>query len=71
MSYPIFVIEISQRPVEIVAGNRFQLSDKERGALITEKKKHRKELQKRYGSDWKRYLNVPEKSVGSSVHWTF
>lgn len=71
MSYIPKVDEMSERPIIHVSGNRFQISDSDRGKLITAKKKHRKILQKRYGAGWKKHLNVPEKTLASSAHWTF
>jgi len=68
MSYLQPYIEIGHRPIEVVKGNRFELSAKERGELYTAKMKHRKELQKRYGRDWKRHLNVPERSIVKAIH---
>lgn len=36
----------------------FKKSNKEKGQLITEKKNLRKALQAKYGTEWKRFLNV-------------
>jgi len=55
---PVFAVDMAQRPIEVVKGNRFEKTAKERGELYTAKAKHRKELQQYYGRDWKRHLNI-------------
>jgi hypothetical protein len=42
----------------------FKKTDKEKGELLTIKKKHRKLLQETYGKSWKKHLNIPEKEIG-------
>lgn len=49
----------------------FEQDPVERGKTITAKKQHRQSLQKVYGRQWKNHLNVPEKSIGFSIHHTF
>lgn len=66
-----FIALMRERPIIETRGNRFQLSATERGKLLTAKASHRKELQKRYGYGWKKHLNVPEKELASSFHWSF
>lgn len=68
---PTYVAEMRERPVERVSGDRFKMCDKDRAKLMTAKYKHRKELQKFYGPSWKKHLNLPEKSIGKSVHVSF
>lgn len=64
-------IETKFRPIERPRGNRFQMSASDRGKLLTAKLRHKKELRRVYGKDWKKHLNVPEKSLGKSVHISF
>lgn len=43
---------------------------KERGRVLTAKYKHKAILQKFYGSDWKKHLNIPAHST-QTIHATF
>ena len=65
---PIYIAEMSERPVLVQSSNRFYIPAKERGQLLTAKANHRKLLQKHYGPSWKRHLNVPEKELPQSIH---
>ena len=49
----------------------FEQSPKERGRVLTAKLRHKEELQKHYGPDWKNHLNIPSRSVGVISHVSF
>ena len=68
---PIYVASMSERPVINHSSNRFYIPEKERGQLLTEKGRHRKELQSHYGKDWKKHLNIPGKGIEKPIHITF
>jgi hypothetical protein len=48
----------------------FEQDAKERGKTLTAKWHHRQELQRQYGPDWKKHLNIPSRSL-PTVHLTF
>lgn len=49
----------------------FEQSPKERGKTLTAKLRHKEELQRYYGKDWKNHLNIPTRSVGVISHVSF
>lgn len=48
----------------------FEQDPKERGKVLTAKLRHKEELQRHYGNDWKNHLNIPSCS-GYYIHSTF
>lgn len=55
----------------IVNRNVFKQTSVERGAAYSAKMQHRQEMRKAYGTKWKKFLNVPEKSIGGSLKMSF
>lgn len=49
----------------------FKQDAKERGKTLTARLRHKEELQRHYGSDWKNHLNIPSRSVGVISHISF
>lgn len=43
----------------------FAKSKEEKAKLATLKMQHKKKLQKEFGADWKKHLNIPSESVGT------
>ena len=60
-------------PALTVTINReeFHQTPIERGAAYTEKAKLRKQLRAAYGANWKKHLNVPEKTLGTPMKMQF
>ena len=55
----------------IVDRSEFRQTATERGEAFTAKARHKKELRQAYGVNWKKHLNVPEKSIGEPLRMSF
>lgn len=51
--------------------NVFHQTPKMRGEAYTAKQHHKEELRRYYGENWKRHLNVPEKSLSIPIRHSF
>lgn len=51
--------------------DEFHQTPIERAAAITAKSNHRDDLRQAYGRDWKKHLNVPEKTLGKPMKMQF
>lgn len=49
----------------------FKQTKEQKGALLTAKEAHKAELRRYYGSNWKRHLNTPERSLGAPIRHSF
>lgn len=49
----------------------FEHSIEELGVLITLKKKNKKERKEIYGKNANKHLNIPSRSIGKSIRFTF
>jgi hypothetical protein len=49
----------------------FEHSTEELGKLLTLKKKNKRERKQVYGKDANKHLNIPSRSIGQSVRFTF
>lgn len=63
MAAPSYLITIDRKV--------FKQTAVERGDAYTVKANHRKELQRVYGPQWKKHLNVPEKKIGEPLRMSF
>lgn len=68
---PTFIAQMQERPIEKPDQTRFEIPKKDRDKLITAKINHRKELRDYYGNNWRRHLNVPAKSLGKPVRFSY
>lgn len=57
--------------VHIIDRKNFEQSPTERGKAYTAKIRHNRELRERYGKGYKKFLNVPEKSIGGAIKMSF
>ena len=57
--------------ITVVDRSVFHHTPAQKGALITAKTGHREELQRVYGSNWKKHLNTPDKTLQGSIKHSF
>lgn len=57
--------------ITVVDRSVFHHTKEQKGHLITAKANHKEELQRVYGSNWKKHLNTPDRSLEGSIKHSF